>query len=280
MATEVSFVPAEVNLTVYDGDSLNLRFNLTYADNVTPWLIPAVNGGPGWKGDIRDSSTALTSLSSYQASGSTTIVYTSPTTHLLQVGDYVTITSSSVNSHNLTAKITLLTSTTFTVTGTTTTTSLYGTGGQFAGKLLIPLTNLTSSQASGTNQPITYTSGTTHSLQVGQSITITSSIAATHNLTATISAVTSNTFTLPFTGTTTNTSGTGGNGFIGTNNGTFTLIPSTSYVDAYLDPTSSALLKPGTTYNYDIQYQYVNNSKTYLKTIVYGIITVESQATL
>ena len=280
MATEVSFVPAEVNLTVYDGDSLNLRFNLTYADNITPWLIPTVNGGAGWKGDIRDSSTALTSLSSYQAANSTTIVYTSPTTHLLQVGDSVTITSSSVNSHNLTATITAVTSTTFSVSGTTTTTTLNGTGGQFAGKLLIPLTNLASSQTAGTNQPITYTSATTHSLQVGQSVTITSSTAATHNLTATINAVTPTTFMVPFTGTTTNTSGTGANGFIGTNSGTFTLTPSTSYVDAYLDPTSSALLKPGTTYNYDIQYQYINSSKTYLKTIVNGTITVESQATL
>lgn len=204
MATDISFVPAEVNLTVYDGDSLNLRFNLTYADG-TAWTIPTVNGGTGWKGDIRDSSTALTSLSSYQASGSTTIVYTSPTTHYLQVGDSVTITSSSVTSHNLTATITAVTSTTFSVTGTTTATTLNGTGGQFIGKIL---------------------------------------------------------------------------GSTGTNSGTLTLTPSTSYVDAYLDPTTSALLKPGTSYNYDIQYSYILSSKTYLKTIVNGTITVESQATL
>jgi hypothetical protein len=206
MATEVSFTPAEVNLTVYDGDSLNVQFNLVY-NNGDAWTIPAIGGAAplGWKGDIRDASTALTSLSSYQAGNSTTIVYTSPTTHLLQVGDSVTITSSSVSSHNLTASITEVTTTTFSVTGTTTTPVLRGTGGQFVGKIL---------------------------------------------------------------------------GSSGTNNGTLTLTPSTSSVATYLDPTSSALLKPGTTYNYDIQYSYILSSKTYLKTIVYGTITVESQATL
>ena len=204
MATEVSFVPAEVNLTVYDGDSLNVQFNLIY-NNGDAWVIPTLGGGAGWKGDIRDSSTALTSLSSYQAANSTTIVYTSPTTHYLQVGDSVTITSSSVSSHNLTANITAVTSTTFSVTGTTTTPALNGTGGQFVGKIL---------------------------------------------------------------------------GSSGTNSGTLTLTPSTSSVAAYLEPSTSALLKPGTLYNYDVQYSYVLSSKTYLKTIVYGTITVESQATL
>jgi hypothetical protein len=39
MATEVSFEPTTVNLTVYKGDSINLRFNLT--ENGGAYLIPA-----------------------------------------------------------------------------------------------------------------------------------------------------------------------------------------------------------------------------------------------
>jgi hypothetical protein len=217
MATEVSFTPAEVNLTVYDGDSLNVQFNLIY-NNGNAWTIPALGGGTGWKGDIRDASTALTGLTSSQASATTTIVYTSPTTHYLQIGDYITISGSSVSNHNVDNKqITAVTSTTFTITtgpNNATGSVLNGTGGQFVGKII---------GTSGTN---------------------------------------SGTITLTTTALSGQTSG------------------SESAVVGYLEPSTSALLKPGTLYNYDIQYSYVLSSKTYLKTIVYGTITVESQATL
>ena len=214
MATEVSFTPAEVNLTVYDGDSLNVQFNLIY-NNGNAWTIPALGGGTDWKGDIRDASTALTGLTSSQASGTNQpITYTSPTTHSLQIGQSVTITASSVSIHNLTANITAVTSTTFTVAYTGTTTALSGTGGQYNGNIL---------GTSGTN---------------------------------------SGTITLTTTALSGQTSG------------------NESAVAAYLEPSTSALLKPGTLYNYDVQYSYVLSSKTYLKTIVYGTITVESQTTL
>jgi len=56
MATEVSFEPTTVNLTVYKGDSINLQFNLFKG---TPaYTIPALGGGAGWKGSIKTSSDA------------------------------------------------------------------------------------------------------------------------------------------------------------------------------------------------------------------------------
>lgn len=49
MATEVSFEPTTVNLTVYKGDSINLRFNLK--EDGVDYVIPT---GGTWKGNIED----------------------------------------------------------------------------------------------------------------------------------------------------------------------------------------------------------------------------------
>jgi hypothetical protein len=54
MATEVSFEPTTVNLTVYKGDSINLKY--TIKDNGSSYSIPALGGGAGWKGSIKTSS--------------------------------------------------------------------------------------------------------------------------------------------------------------------------------------------------------------------------------
>jgi hypothetical protein len=52
MATEISLEPTTVNLTVYKGDSINLRFNLT--EDGTAYSIPALGGGAGWQGNIEN----------------------------------------------------------------------------------------------------------------------------------------------------------------------------------------------------------------------------------
>ena len=70
MATEVSFEPTTVNLTVYKGDSINLKFNLQ-EDNVA-YSIPALGGGGGWQGNIENP--AGTIISSTGANGGTFVL--------------------------------------------------------------------------------------------------------------------------------------------------------------------------------------------------------------
>lgn len=53
MATEVSFEPTTVNLTVYKGDSINLKFNLK--EDGVDYVIPT-GTSLAWKGNIEDPS--------------------------------------------------------------------------------------------------------------------------------------------------------------------------------------------------------------------------------
>jgi hypothetical protein len=94
MATEVSLEPTTVNLTVYKGDSINLKFNLK-EDNVT-YSIPALGGGGGWQGNIENptgtiiSSTGTNSgtfvLAGAAASSFFTAIVPSTVTSLFVVG--------------------------------------------------------------------------------------------------------------------------------------------------------------------------------------------------
>lgn len=56
MATSISFEPTTVNLTVYKGDSINIKFNLI--EGSATYNIPALGSGQnlGWKSTIKKSS--------------------------------------------------------------------------------------------------------------------------------------------------------------------------------------------------------------------------------
>jgi len=74
MATEISLEPTTVNLTVYKGDSINLRFNLK--EDGTNYTIPS---GGTWKGDIEDpAGTALATTGS--TTGTFVLTGTNPNT--------------------------------------------------------------------------------------------------------------------------------------------------------------------------------------------------------
>lgn len=54
MATSISFEPTTVNLTVYKGDSINIKFKLI--EDGAEYVIPGLGTGSGWKGSIKKSS--------------------------------------------------------------------------------------------------------------------------------------------------------------------------------------------------------------------------------
>ena len=77
MATEVSFEPTTVNLTVYKGDSINLRFDLK--EDGVAYSIPALGGGAGWKGNI-EGPTGTEIATSGTNSGTFVLAGTNPNT--------------------------------------------------------------------------------------------------------------------------------------------------------------------------------------------------------
>jgi len=77
MATEVSFEPTTVNLTVYKGDSINIRFDLK--EDGVAYTIPT-GTSLAWKGNIEDSATGTAIATSGTNSGTFVLTGTNPDT--------------------------------------------------------------------------------------------------------------------------------------------------------------------------------------------------------
>ena len=76
MATEVSFEPTTVNLTVYKGDSINIKFTLK--EDGQDYVIPS---GGTWKGNIENSATGTAISTSGTNSGTFTLTGANPNTY-------------------------------------------------------------------------------------------------------------------------------------------------------------------------------------------------------
>jgi len=77
MATEVSFEPTTVNLTVYKGDSISLKFTLK--EDGVDYVIPT-GTSLAWKGNIEDSATGTIIASTGTNSGTFVVTGANPNT--------------------------------------------------------------------------------------------------------------------------------------------------------------------------------------------------------